>query len=106
MLAKAVADDAFKDYGTWKELLKTEPIYEEMRRIQFNEDVFDKPFLATSSSKISNPNTVGEHLKNLGFRTGLVQPLLFITPELRKLISSLRWALFNDLKDELWRIPG
>ena len=74
MLARAVADNAFKDYGTWEELLELEPLDEEMHHLHFKEDVLDKPFFEMSTGKIQKANTFGKHLRDLGFHAGYVRP--------------------------------
>ena len=74
MLAKAVADDAFRDYRTLEGLLELELLDDEMHQIHFKQDVLNKPSFEMSNGKIQKANSFGKGLRDLGFRAGYLRP--------------------------------
>ena len=74
LLAKAVADGAFQDYGSVEELLELEPHDEEMHRLSSKDDVLNKPFFGITAGRMQKANTFGKHLRDLGFRAGYIKP--------------------------------
>lgn len=75
MLARAIADHAFRDYSTMEELLEIEPPEEEMYHLQQNESVFGKPFFhVISNGEMEKADTFSRRLRELGIRAGYLRP--------------------------------
>ena len=71
MLARAIADDAFRDYSTMEELLDIEPPENEMYHLQQRDDILDKPFFRViSTGEMEKADTFSRRLRELGIRAG------------------------------------
>lgn len=69
MLARAIADHAFRDYSTMEELLEIEPPKNEMYHLRQNESVLGKPFFhVISTGKMEKADTFSRRLRELGIR--------------------------------------
>ena len=75
ILARAIADDAFKDYRTAEELLDIDPPNGEMHHLHLNESILDRPFFQVASTgEIEKADTFSRRLRELGLRTGYLRP--------------------------------
>ena len=75
MLARAIADYAFRDYSTIEELLEIEPPDDEMYHLRQNESVLGKPFFQVISNReIEKADTFSRRLRELGVRAGYLRP--------------------------------
>jgi len=74
ILAKAITENAFRDYSTIDELLGIEPPDEEMYPLQLNESVLDIPFFQDPAGKMQKTTAFGNRLKALGLRAGYPRP--------------------------------
>ena len=80
MLARAIADNAFRDYGTIEELLEIEPPENEMYYLRQNKSVLGKPFFyVVSTGEIEKADTFSRRLRELGVRAGYLRPPLSTT---------------------------
>lgn len=74
MLARAIADHAFRDYSTMEELLEIEPPDDEMYHLRQNESVLGKPFFQViSNGEMEKADTFSRRLRELGVRTGYLR---------------------------------
>ena len=74
MLAKAIADHAFRDYSTMEELLAIEPPEDEMYHLWQHESVLDKPFFyMISTGEMEKADTFSRCLRELGLRAGYLR---------------------------------
>ena len=70
ILARVIANDAFKDYRTAKELLNIDSLSEEMHHLRLNEDILDRSFFqVTFIEEIEKINTFSRRLRELNLRT-------------------------------------
>ena len=75
MLARAIADHAFRDYSTMEELLEIEPPDDEMYHLRQNESVLGKPFFQViSNGEMEKADTFSRRLRELGVRAGYLRP--------------------------------
>ncbi|KAK3169331.1 hypothetical protein OEA41_008714 [Lepraria neglecta] len=75
MLARAIADHAFRDYSTMEELLEIEPPEDEMYHLRQNESVLSKPFFQViSNGEMEKADTFSRRLRELGVRAGYLRP--------------------------------
>ncbi len=75
MLARAIADNAFRDYSTIEELLEIEPPENETYLLRQNESVLGKPFFyVVSTGETEKADTFSRRLKELGVRAGYLWP--------------------------------
>jgi len=75
MLARAIADNAFRDYSTMEELLEIEPPENEMYHLRQNESVLGKPFFhVVSTGDMEKADTFSRRLRELGVRAGYLRP--------------------------------
>ena len=76
MLAKAIADYAFRNYNIIKELLAIEPPEGEIYYLRQYDNVLNKPFFyVISISEIEKADTFSRRLKELNIRTGYLRCL-------------------------------
>ncbi len=69
MLAKVIANHAFKDYSIMKKLLKIESSKNEMYHFRQNESVLSKPFFhVVSIDEMEKVDTFNRRLRELGVR--------------------------------------
>lgn len=74
MLARAIADHAFRDYSTMEELLAIEPPEDEMYHLRQHESVLDKPFFhVISTGEMEKADTFSRRLRELGVRAGYLR---------------------------------
>ena len=75
MLARAIADNAFRDYSTMEELLDIEPPEDEMYHLRQSDGVLDKPFFhVISTAEMEKADTFSRRLRELGVRAGYLRP--------------------------------
>ena len=75
MLARAIAENAFRDYSTMEELLEIEPPENEMYHLRQNESVLGKPFFhVVSTGEMEKADTFSRRLRELGVRAGYLRP--------------------------------
>ena len=75
MLARAIADKAFRDYCTMEELLDIEPPEDEIYYLRQRDDILDKPFFyVISTGEIEKADTFSRRLRELGTRAGYLRP--------------------------------
>jgi len=75
LLARAIADNAFKDYSTMEELLAIEPSKDEMYCLQQSDRVHDKTFFqAISIGQMEKASTFSKRLRALGLCAGYLHP--------------------------------
>lgn len=75
MLARAVADSAFRDYSTMEELLDIEAPETEMYYLRQSDSVLDKPFFhVISTGEMEKADTLSRPLRELGVRAGYLRP--------------------------------
>lgn len=75
MSARAIADNAFRDYSTMEELLEIEPPENEMYHLRQNESVLGKPFFhVVSTGEMEKADTFSRRLRELGVRAGYLRP--------------------------------
>ncbi len=75
MLARAIADNAFRDYSNMEELLEIEPPEDEMYHLRQNESVLGKPFFhVISNGEMEKADTFSRRLRELGVRAGYLRP--------------------------------
>lgn len=75
LLARAIADGAFRDYSTMEELLAIEPPNDEMYCLHQSDRVHGKPFFqAISTGQMEKASTFSKRLKALGLRAGYIHP--------------------------------
>lgn len=74
MLARAIADHAFRDYSTMEELLAIEPPEDEMYHLRQHESVLGKPFFhVISTGEMEKADTFSRRLRELGIRAGYLR---------------------------------
>jgi len=74
MLARAIADHAFRDYSTMEELLAIEPPENEMYHLRQHESVLDRPFFPViSTGEMEKADTFSRRLRELGIRAGYLR---------------------------------
>ena len=77
MLARAIADQAFRDYSTMEELLAIEPLEDEMYHLRQHESMLDKPFFhVILTGKMEKADTFSRRLRELGIRAGYLRCLI------------------------------
>ncbi|KAL2041983.1 hypothetical protein N7G274_005171 [Stereocaulon virgatum] len=76
MLARAIADNAFRDYSTMEELLEIEPPENEMYHLRQNEKCAQQALFSTSSppARWKKADTFSRRLRELGVRAGYLRP--------------------------------
>jgi len=75
MLARVIANNAFRDYGTMKELLKIESSKNEMYHLRQNESVLSKPFFhVVFIDEMEKADTFSRRLRKLRVRAGYLRP--------------------------------
>lgn len=71
MLARAIADNAFRDYSTMEELLDIESPEDEMYHLRQSDGVLNKPFFhVISTGEMEKADTFSRRLRELGVRAG------------------------------------
>jgi len=75
MLARAIAENAFKNYNTMEELLKIESPKNEMYYLWQNESVLGKPFFhVVFIGEMEKVDTFSRRLRELRVRVGYLRP--------------------------------
>lgn len=75
MLARAIADNAFRDYSTMEELLDIKPPEDEMYHLRQSDGVLDKSFFhVISTGDMEKADTFSRRLRELGARAGYLRP--------------------------------
>ncbi|KAL2050086.1 hypothetical protein ABVK25_009696 [Lepraria finkii] len=75
MLARAIADNAFRDYSTMEELFDIEPPEDKMYHLRQRDGVLDKPFFhVLSTGEMEKADTFSRRLRELGIRAGYLRP--------------------------------
>lgn len=75
MLARAIADNAFRDHSSMEELLEIRLPENEMYHLWQNESVPGKPFFhVVSTGEIEKADTFSRRLRELGVRAGYLRP--------------------------------
>ncbi|KAL6713008.1 hypothetical protein ACLMJK_009404 [Lecanora helva] len=73
-LARAIADDASRNYRTVEELIDIEPPEDEMYQLRQRDDIFDKPFLhVISTREINKVDMFSRRLRELGTCAGYLR---------------------------------
>lgn len=71
MLARSVADNAFRDYSTIEELLDIKAPEIEIYYLRQSNNILDKPFFhLISTGEMEKADTLGRRLRELGVRAG------------------------------------
>lgn len=75
MLARAIADNIFRDYSTIEELLDIEPPEDEIYYLRQSDGVLDKLFFyIISIGDIEKADIFSRRLRELGVRAGYLRP--------------------------------
>ena len=78
MLARAIANHAFRDYSSMDELLEIEPPEDEMYHLRQHESVLDKPFVhVISNGEMEKADIFSRRLRELGIRAGYLRPPMY-----------------------------
>lgn len=74
ILARAIADNTFRDYSTIEELLEIEPPKDEIYYLRQKDSVLSKPFFyIISTGEIEKADTFSRRLRELGIRAGYLR---------------------------------
>ncbi len=75
MLARAIADNIFRDYSTIEELLDIKPPEDKIYHLRQSDGVLDKPFFhVISTGEIKKADIFSRRLRELGVHAGYLRP--------------------------------
>lgn len=95
MLVRVIADNAFKNYSTMKELLKIKPLKDKMYHLQQNKSVLEKFFFSVIfTEKMKKIDTFSKCLKKLRVCTEYLWPFIIHNFKTENLYLISMFSLF------------